>query len=164
MGLNVAVITNNDQVTASIGKDGNITVSNGHVNLVAESDLDAWSITVAAAIKAGGTGSGATIGGGLTVIVSSNEVVALIDDRCAIDASGNVAVIVTGNKAQAILGNYVKVESDGSVTVASINTEKLISILASVSGAAGSSHTAAGTVNLLIKQLPKLATVRIMPI
>ena len=91
MGLNVAVITNNDQVTASIGQDGNITVSNGHVNLVAESDLDAWSITVSAAIKAVGTGSGATIGGGLTVIVSSNEVVAFIDDRCAIDASGNVA-------------------------------------------------------------------------
>lgn len=46
VGLNVAVITNNDQVIASIGKDGTITVTNGKVNVTAASDLDAWSITV----------------------------------------------------------------------------------------------------------------------
>ena len=70
-----------------------------------------------------------------------------------------MAVIVTGNKAQALLGNLVEITSDGSVTVALHKYRKLISILASASGATGSSHTVAGAINVLVSNSQSLASV-----
>ena len=126
VGLNVAVITNNDKVTASIGKDGEITVSNGDVNITAASDLDAWSITVAAAAKAGGTGSGATIGGGFTVIVSSNEVLAIIDDKSKIKEAGNVSVRADNDAYLLLLSASLAADVSGGSGVAGGGTVAVI--------------------------------------
>lgn len=127
---------------------------------------------------ASGTG-GAAIGGGINVIVTGSDVQATVGDNTTITANGlfkvdasntsdltlistslagstggaavggTVAVIVAENQTLASVGAAAQVAA-GDVLVQAVSEERLLNVLASLSGAAGSSPTVAGTIGTLV--------------
>ena len=183
VGLNIAVLSDGDTVHAGIGKncvinaDGDITVSAG-------ADTDVWAITIAAAAN---SGTGPSIGGGLNVVVTGNDVRADIGEGTTLHALGNVAitasnladlvlisaslsisggsaapggtvtVIVSENKTYATVGNSVVIEAGGDTLVLAKSIETLIDILASFSGSKG--VAVAGNIGVLVSNADTRATV-----
>ena len=64
---------------------------------------------------------------------------------------GTVAVIVSGNNALASIGASASVNA-ADVLVEAVSEERLLDVLASLSGAAGSSPTVAGTIGVLVSE------------
>ena len=177
-GVNIAAVDDRDSIYARIG-DGATLASAGNVNVLASAERDSLAVTIAAG--ASGSTGGAAIGGGINVIVTGSDVQATVGDSAKITANGlfkvdasnisdltlistslagstggaavggTVAVIVAENKTLATIGAAADVVA-GDVLVQAVSEERLLNVLASLSGAAGSSPTVAGTIGTLVSQ------------
>ena len=176
-GVNIASVDDQDRVYARIG-DGAVLTGAGDVSVLSSAERDQLAVTVAAG--ASGTG-GAAIGGGVNVIVTGGDVQATVGENANITANGlfkvdasniadltlvstslagssggaavggTVAVIVSGNNALASIGASASVNA-ADVLVEAVSEERLLDVLASLSGAAGSSPTVAGTIGVLVSE------------
>ena len=176
-GVNIASVDDQDRVYARIG-DGAVLTGAGDVSVLSSAERDQLAVTVAAG--ASGTG-GAAIGGGVNVIVTGGDVQAMVGENANITANGlfkvdasniadltlvstslagssgsaavggTVAVIVSGNNALASIGASASVNA-ADVLVEAVSEERLLDVLASLSGAAGSSPTVAGTIGVLVSE------------
>ena len=118
VGANIAALDDRDVVTASVGDRSIVRAKNECVKASAKSDT--LSVTVAAAATAGGQGGGATIGGGIDVIVTGSDVKAHVGDSVQMIASGDVKVLAE-------------------------NVSDLLAVSTSVAGATGSNVAVGGT-------------------
>ncbi len=187
IGATVASVANKDTVTASVGAKGSGTGVDigGALTVDALADIDIMMITVAAGATSTGTAVGGAIGvlvsensataqladgaavqadGGVLVHAKGDAFLLYISLSAAgsggqAAAGGTFAVIVTGNSVKALVGKNARVLSDnGSIIIKAENSERLISILASLSGSTGGTGLA-GTVNVQIARSTAQAAV-----
>jgi len=178
-GVNIASVSDRDEIFASIGDDSAISGAKD-VLVGAKADRDLLAVTIAAG--ATGESGGAALGGGINVIVTGSDVRADVGKRVHVAASGifaaqaenlsdltlistslafstngaalggTVAVIVAENNTQATVGDYAEITAGGDVLVKAVSDEKLLNVLASLSGSAGDPLTVAGTIGVLVSQ------------
>ncbi|MBT7123510.1 MAG: hypothetical protein HN948_10925, partial [Clostridia bacterium] len=178
VGATVGVIANNDKITASIGNKGAGTGvdSGGALDILAAADMDMMLITVAV----GATASGTAIGGTIDVIVTLNDVKALIADHASVKADGDIniiatndafllfialsaagsggqtavggtfAVLVSKNSAQALVGDHVLIDSENGAVRIGADNKEIIISILAALSGSTGGTAVAATLNVMI--------------
>ena len=128
VGLTVAAMVNEDEVTSSVGSNGTIDITGGGYDQRATVATDIMVATVAASIASGSNQSTLTAGGAINVVAADNSAKATIGDNTQITAAEDVS-IVSGADTDLILislsfaGGNSKVAVGGTIAVVVDNAD-----------------------------------------